>query len=296
MNNFPENSEKAIKIGGIDLYTYFFSYKPERPTAIALHGLRNDTLKMLPIVKELEPYYNVIAFDFPGYGKTPEYSDFDNYVEYGAQVLEEFIEKLELKTEEVVLMGGSYGANVIVNYLLNNPDKQFKKIGLLAPLYSLKALNMSPRFEKFTFWLTKKMWEGGRLHDLMQWFINSDKLFTLFMAVAAGGPYTKENIAHEKRLWRICTLKIWGKSVLDTINSDYSNTDQVIHTNDMTIIYPHSDQYLNVEKSKAGFAKIFPEAKFLHYDSKTHMPKGDFGKNKPFMDSIRQVITSEAKS
>lgn len=284
--------EKVYMLAGINLHTFWFKQQKDsnKPWAITLHGLRNDTVKMLPIIKMILPYFNVISLDFPGYGKTTEYGDFTDYTDYGALILSELLKKLNLDPSEITILGGSYGANVAIQFLIKNPKLHFKRAGFLAPFFSKDNLSMQPNFRKKLIWICNQAGKGGLFSKVGQWIINNDLIFTSIIKLANKGNTSAEHIAHEKRLWRICSFELWGKSISSLFTLDFSKFKGKILQKNITFIYPRKDQYLDVTACQTNFAKIFPHAIFKTYDSDNHMPKGDFGKNKEFMASIEKII------
>lgn len=289
MKYYP-NTEKVYKILGINLPIWFFDYYPNKPYVLFLHGLRNDTLKMMPIIDLIKPHYNVIAFDFPGHGKSKEWGKFDNYLDYGADITSAIIKRLKLKTKDLIIVGGSYGANVIIKMLMNDENLQFKKAGLMAPLYSEKTLIIPPMRKKMIFGFSRLMSKNGISAKIVQKIIDNDRMLTYIIKLFTKKPYTHEYIEHEKRLWKISPIEVWGSSVIDTITLDNSKYNRKIIDKDVTFIYPQADQYLNIDEAESGYKKIFPNAEFKRYKSKQHMPKGDFGKNKEFMKSMEKII------
>jgi len=287
---YRENKEVSYKILGIDLHVFYYDYHPKKPVVIFLHGLRNDTLKMKPLIDLIKPYYNVIAFDFPGHGKSKDCGHFDNYLDYGAEVTIALIKQLQIDCNDCVMVGGSFGANVIINMMLQDSSLQFKKIGLMAPLYSQDTLAIKAFKKAVILKFAKLMARNGIAAKVAQRVIDNDKLFTLLVKLLVEKPYTDEHIEHEKRLWRISPIEIWGASVYDTLNVDNSTITKVFTNDNVTFIYPLADQYLDIDQVESGYKTIFPNAKFERYNSKRHMPKGNFGKNKAFMDSVKKII------
>ena len=81
------------------------------------------------VFDKLKQKNRIVAFDFPGFGKTPEPDsawNVDNYVDF----LESFLEKLKIK--KAILMGHSFGGRVIIKYMSRKDRKvEVEKIVLL---------------------------------------------------------------------------------------------------------------------------------------------------------------------
>lgn len=277
--------EKPVKV-------FYFSHSQDKPIALVLHGLRNDTRKVYPLIHLLEPHYSVVAFDFPGYGESRDVAeDYENYIEYGTEVVLEIIKQLNLKTEKMLMLGGSYGSNVIINTLLTHPEIKIRKAGLIAPLFSEDTLSMGPKMKRSILRLAKSMAKGKLVTKIGQFIVNNDTLFEFLVRRTMEGPHTREMLDHEKRLWRICDMKTWGRSVMDLLLMDNSKfLDMRVTDLDAVFVYPRKDQYLEVSEVTEKYKQIFPNAKFEYFESETHMPKGEFQKDLAFMERMKNLI------
>lgn len=287
----PEAIEKEIVINGLRVYTYKFKHIDGRPTAIATHGLRNDTLKNYPLISLLEDHFNVIAFDFPGHGKSKDYNIEDNYIELCAKTLKGIIDEFEVDTNNAVLVGGSFGANVIIKYLVKNSEVEFKEVGLLAPVFSKQTLSIPTKRKNFILKLTRALTEKRWFFKLFQ-LIVTNRLSLFIMVVMYYQTSDLEFIKHEMRLWQICPMDLWGKSILDLFELDNSTLGIYKGNTNITFVYPRKDQYLDVTNTIEGYKKIFPLARFKNYKSDMHMPIGDWSENEEFMSSMREVLYS----
>ncbi len=99
-------------------------------TIVLIHGVGTYIKHWEYQIRPLKEKYRVIALDMPGYGKTG-YSKNVNYsVKYHSQAVSALIKKLKLKN--VILVGHSYGGNVVTDLTSYN-DIDLKGIVLIAP-------------------------------------------------------------------------------------------------------------------------------------------------------------------
>lgn len=290
------NSEAYITVGDVPLHTYFFSYAPNKPICIMLHGHRSDTIRMLPVIKFLEEKYNMIGFDLPGFGKSTYCPPCDNYIDLSVDIFDGFLKELDVNTEEIAVVGVSLGGNILVNYLLKHPQTKFKKIGLVAPIYSYKNLSMKPLFKKFVYWITRKLSRGGLITKLTQRIINSDRLFSTVVKCIDYKLYSDESVVeYERSQWRLMTMQHWGKSLNNLLHTDYSNSDQVFHElKDVVFVYPKRDQYIDAPVAIEKFKRMFPHARFNRMASEQHIPRGNYSSNPEFIASMRDIIDALA--
>lgn len=292
---FSPNTEQDFEIDGHNLHFYFYDFNPENPCLMMLHGLRSDTARMLPIINLIKHRYNVISLDLPGFGKSGLFDSEgkfvnDNYIEICSKLLKEILHTLELQEKDVVAVGISNGANIIVDYLHKN-DVEFRKIVLFAPIYSNKYLSMSPVFRRFVKFLTKQTTENRAGGRLFQRIISSDKLFNTFAKTIDKKSRHDESILnYERSQWRLMTIQHWGRTLKDFLTTDYTTSERVFPNRNVIFIYPHHDQYLDVEKTVGKFQLMFPNSEVVYYNSQEHIPRGDFMEDKEAGESIRNLV------
>ena len=78
-------------------------------TLLLLHGWGGSTESWIPVVRDFQKNFRVIAVDFPGFGKSPEPEKGWSVTEY-AELLVEFIHSLD--AENVYVMAHSFGGRV----------------------------------------------------------------------------------------------------------------------------------------------------------------------------------------
>lgn len=107
------------------------------------------------VINKLKTTNRIVAFDFPGFGGTPEPPfawDVNDYAEFTLA----FIKKLKLNN--VVLMGHSFGGRVIIR-LMNSTKKNFnvKKIVLLDSAGIKAKVSRKNKLKQKWFKICKKM-------------------------------------------------------------------------------------------------------------------------------------------
>lgn len=288
---FAPNSEKDIIVNGIPVHIYFFSYNKDKPIGIILHGHRSDTLRMLPVINLLEKKYNMIGFDLPGFGKSGEPSYDKNYIDSCSEVLEEVIFQLKIKEKDLFVLGISLGGNVLVNYLIKHPNITFKKFACIAPTFSVKLLVIKPKLKKFVFWFTRNLSKGGLLSKISQSAVNNDRFFKFVAKTFDKDSYDDDAILdYEMRQWRLMTMQLWGKSLYDLLNTDYTILDSKFDFENVHFVYPENDQYFDAPKCIIEFKKLFPKAQFNYFQSDKHIPKGDYAANPDIADSMKRLV------
>jgi pimeloyl-ACP methyl ester carboxylesterase len=294
---FKPNSYTYIKILNVDVYVEFFSYNPKNPTALILHGSRADTQRLLPFVNLLEHKYNIISFDFPGFGKSKsgviKGVIKGNYIEYCAEVLDLVIKELQLIPQETTIFGISQGANTIIQYLLQYPTQSFLKCGFMGPIYSYKYLSMKPTYKRFVYWLTSTLKKDGFVNKIFQGAINSKRFFTVLMILFDWECLTNKSVReYERSQWQLMTTQHWGSTLLDFLSIDLSKITTVLPSKNTTFVFPIKDQYLDIDSTVEGFKKLCPEATFSYFKAQKHIPRGNFVENKEFMESVREIVES----
>lgn len=114
---------KTIKIQNIDVK--YIMEETGKPKFLFIHGYRSSSDFIKELLK-VERSYDIVALDLPSFGKT-EYEG-DVSIEFFAKIVEEFIEKLNLK--DIPVLGHSMGG-AVATYL---SKKNINKIILLNPL------------------------------------------------------------------------------------------------------------------------------------------------------------------
>lgn len=288
---FYPNSEKDLEIDGNILHFYFFDYDKNKPFVFFLHGLRADTSRNLPIIKEANKKFNVISFDLPGFGKSSSYERKENYVEYCAKLLPKIFKELQAPRDKTVLFGASNGANIIVDFALRNETSDFRTIVLFAPIYSYKFLSMNKNYKRFVDWFTVKMAKGGTLNKIIQKGCSTDWTFNVFSKMTEPDcRKSREVLDYERSQWRLMTMQHWGKTLYDFLHIDLTESSIVLENKNIIFVYPEKDQYLDIPKTVESFSRMFPHAKLAYYPSDKHIPRGDFMKHEGINKAIQNVL------
>ena len=129
-------------------------------TVVFLQGWGTNLDIYKKVINKLKSTNRIIAFEFPGFGKTPEPPtawDVNDYTDFTLA----FFEKLKL--DNVILMGHSFGGRVIIR-LMNKEKRKFKvrKIVLLDSA-GIKAKTTAKKKLKQTWFKFCKKAAGSKL-------------------------------------------------------------------------------------------------------------------------------------
>lgn len=149
----------------------YYSARKSRYTLIFLHGIGVSSRYMLPLADKLSRQYSVYALDLPGFGKSSKLKS-EYSVKALAAVIVEFV--TQNKIESPVLVGNSFGCQVALGVIKNNP-KMIRAAVLTGPttniyershvmqiLRWLQNLIYEPT-RKMAWILMKDIWECGLL-------------------------------------------------------------------------------------------------------------------------------------
>jgi hypothetical protein len=196
------------------------------------------------------------------------------------------INKYKIQKEgikELSLFGVSSGAITILRYLINHdPNIKFPLIGLQAPIFSKKYLSFKPHMKIFVPWLGRNLSKGKTFSKIMQKVINNDRSFKIYASLwDSDVKNDKDMLEYEKRNWRIMSMQLWGRSLMDFFKADFENVihDFTKYTDPFIFLYPEFDQYLDVKRSAQEFKKLIPKSEFKYYKLKKHAPRGEVLKN-----------------
>ena len=98
-------------------------------TLLFAHGLSSNSDAWSKNIATLSKDYTCIAIDLPGYGKSSK-PEADYTPSYFAEILHQFIEKLELKN--IILVGHSMGGQASIKFATKYPN-DIEKLILVAP-------------------------------------------------------------------------------------------------------------------------------------------------------------------
>ncbi len=113
---------KTIEVDGQRIF-YREAGPKDAPTILLLHGFPTSSHMFRNLIPQLSDRFHVVAPDYPGYGNSsmPTVETFDYTFDNLANVMEQFIQKVGLKTYSLYLM--DYGAPVGFRIAVNHPER-----------------------------------------------------------------------------------------------------------------------------------------------------------------------------
>ena len=120
--NAPGVSYRTVTIDGVDIF-YREAGDPDRPTIVLLHGFPTSSHMFRDLITELADEYHLVAPDYPGYGfsSMPAVDEFDYSFDNVAEIMEQFVDKIELERFSLYLM--DYGAPVGFRIAASQPER-----------------------------------------------------------------------------------------------------------------------------------------------------------------------------
>ncbi|MDA0738038.1 MAG: alpha/beta hydrolase [Nitrospirae bacterium] len=113
---------KTIEVDGLDIF-YREAGPKDAPTILLLHGFPTSSHMFRDLIPQLSDRFHLVAPDYPGYGNSsmPKVDEFDYSFDNLAKVMEQFIQKVGLKTYSLYLM--DYGAPVGFRLAVSHPER-----------------------------------------------------------------------------------------------------------------------------------------------------------------------------
>ena len=113
---------RTVEIAGQEVF-YREAGPKDAPTVLLLHGFPTSSHMFRDLIPRLSDRYHVVAPDYPGYGysSAPSVEEFDYTFDNLADIVEEFTEKLGLKSYSLYLM--DYGAPVGFRLATRHPER-----------------------------------------------------------------------------------------------------------------------------------------------------------------------------
>ena len=113
---------RNIKVAELNIF-FREAGSPNKPTLLLLHGYPTSSHMFRNLIPILSKQYHIIAPDLPGFGfsDAPDHKAFNYTFDHLAQVMQSFIEQLQLK--KFALYVFDYGAPVGFRLAMNNPEK-----------------------------------------------------------------------------------------------------------------------------------------------------------------------------
>ncbi len=118
----PKVYHKTVQVGGLDIF-YREAGPKDAPAILLLHGFPTSSQMFRNLIPKLADKYRVIAPDYPGYGHSsmPDRDKFAYTFDNLAKVIDEFTEKLELKSYALYVQ--DYGAPVGYRLAVKHPER-----------------------------------------------------------------------------------------------------------------------------------------------------------------------------
>ena len=113
---------KTIEVNGVDIF-YREAGPKDAPTILLLHGYPTSSHMFRNLIEDLSSQYHLIAPDYPGYGKSeqPPMEEFDYSFDNMANIIEGFLDKMEIKQYSIYLM--DYGAPIGYRIAAKYPER-----------------------------------------------------------------------------------------------------------------------------------------------------------------------------
>lgn len=113
---------KTIKVDGVNLF-YREAGSRENPTILLLHGYPTSSHMFRNLITDLSVRYHVLAPDYPGFGRSdqPKIKDFEYTFDNMANLVEGFLNLLEVKRYSIYLM--DYGAPIGFRIAAKYPER-----------------------------------------------------------------------------------------------------------------------------------------------------------------------------
>ena len=232
---------------------------PEKPLVILIHGLGanlNCWRRMIPLLKD---HFQVLAFDLPGFGLTPNPDHFfGNHPDQLTDLVITLLDKLQLK-QPAYLVGNSLGG-LISLFLMERYQNQFSKALLINPALSRKLVKLK---------LYKFLWMAGPVARVL----NQGSLAWLYARTLAKPqdlePEVVEHLAknYVRNPAGIQSFARYVRLIQDqgVPEVDYSNCLFLFSGGDRVVTTPHQER----------IHRFFPKAKTLFHPSGGHQFQED---------------------
>lgn len=272
-----------------------FHFNPDNPFAFFLHGVRADTQRILPLINLIQDRYNIIAFDLPGYGKSERYLSKEiihNHIQFCSDLLIYLIREFNIPSSNLALFGISYGANIVLNTILQNRNFQkTRKIVLFIPIFSKDKLSMSFIDKYFTKFYLKVLALDFIPTKIFQFVINHRSLYKFCCFLFDKEAYVNQEILeYDIKQWKLSRISLLASNIHEFLNIDLSK-HQTQNIENIVFAYPEKDPFIDVDQSILGFKRLFPQALFYKFASNQHTPRGEFDKNEQLIAEIQKTIT-----
>lgn len=243
----------------------------EGKPALFIHGHRSDAQRFKSLFQRISKKYKVYAPDLPGFGrseKLPTTHSLENYFPY----ISDFVKGLNL--DKFTLIGASMGV-VLGNFLAMEMPRKIEKVIYLAPIFDRSSFKI-PKFKYLpAIFLASAFPKSRFLVKLVNGIIRNDKVFKRFLKFFYPPEAQKPEILdYEIRQWRMMDIKVWAQTLGSLLTFRFPDKKVKIKAKAI-LIFPDSDQYLNIQKTIRSFAEFFPHYETIRVSGLNHMPKGE---------------------
>ncbi len=117
-----EVKHQTVEVNGVEIF-YREAGDPNAPTLLLLHGYPTSSHMFRNLMRDLSDRYHLLAPDYPGYGRSeqPPISEFDYTFDNMAQIVDGFLNELEVDKFSIYLM--DYGAPIGYRIATKYPDR-----------------------------------------------------------------------------------------------------------------------------------------------------------------------------
>ncbi|WP_456277857.1 alpha/beta fold hydrolase [Bacillus sp. AK128] len=247
-----ENKHITNRIDGTNIYYETYSSpSTEQPTIVLIHGFLSSTFSFRRLIPLLTRDYNVIAIDFPPFGKSDKSRKFVYTFQNIASMVIMLLETLQIN--KPILVGHSMGGQLCLQIIKQRPELVDQAVLLCSSSYlerskwSIRVLTYIPFFHLYLKrWLAKKgvrrnllnvVYDSSMIDEEMmrgyeQPFMNE----LIFPGLARLIRHREEDLCSEE-LQQIDTecLLIWGKEdkvvplkIGKRLNEDLPNSKLIV--------------------------------------------------------------------
>ena len=113
-------TERALELVNGRYWHYRFSKKANAPTLVLLHASPRSSAMFVPLMELLQPYFNIVAPDTPGYGLSDGLAETPTNLYSYLPALRTFLNQIGVR--QFTLYGSATGAQMGIAYALTYPE------------------------------------------------------------------------------------------------------------------------------------------------------------------------------
>lgn len=244
------------------LVEYVISGREHKKTVLLLHGWGMNLRAFDQLADDLAKNYQVIRFDFPGFGSSPKPADNWGVTEY-AHLTGALLEKLKVQ-DLYAVVGHSFGGRVIIKsqtlktftpektILIGaagiKPKMAFKRKALKVVAKSGNAVMSLPGLRSKRAAIQRRFYTSIGSED----YLNADAMKQIFLNTI------NEDLSKELPNITQPTLLIWGENDTETPVSDARYMNEHIKDSELHILpdaghFVYTEAYPEVKRLIEGF-------------------------------------------